>query len=66
MSIDQYCDKDARRAYMRAYWRSWMAAHPGKRREYRKRHSQKLHQDARSVELSREEDEMRAILRGEE
>ena len=62
MSIDQYRDKDKRRAYMRQYRASWMAAHPGKRQEYRRNQAQKHHQDARSLELEREEDEMRAIL----
>ena len=66
MSIDQYRDKGARRAYMQQYLVSWRAAHPGKSSEYSKRHRSKRGGLRRDRDLSREEDEMRAILRGEE
>ena len=66
MSIDQYRDKEKRRAYMRQYRASWITAHPGKEREYKQRYLHKRGELGRDKLLAQEEAEMRAILEGEE
>lgn len=66
MSIGQYLDPEARRAYMRKYLVGWRAAHPGKSTEYNKRRLHKCGELGRDKQLAKEEAEMRAILEGEE